>query len=355
MNEILKNALSLSPFPYIVGDGRFMEGAVMKQPTICLACPSKDCLLKSSIQKSGVCSRGLSFWKLDFLDEVAVINGVLIKGKHGKLPKKMRNQLKENLILEEQLKNWEESIKKFIEEANNYCLEEITKSVSTLHDVNTSISLILRNTEVIVSHQKGETYDEKIENSSDEMKKLFKAVSLLQKRLKTMPYISNPQSISYGRKTPMSIYPIIYKLHKLFQEEASTKNISIKLEGNSYTEPLLYESFDILPLVLIDNAIKYSLENQQVKIIFTEEQGHIIVEVVSYGPIVPEESREKIFDKFYRCENAKKFAAQGSGLGLYLARQIAKANGFSIEYSVVDKGQMLEGVTIGENHFTFLI
>ena len=70
----------------------------------------------------------------------------------------------------------------------------------------------------------------------------------------------------------------------------------------------------------------------------------------SYGYLVPEIERERIFQRGFRGSNVK---AKGSGLGLYIAQLVAKANGFEITYKVKPTGIL--GNNKGYNHFMFTI
>ena len=52
-----------------------------------------------------------------------------------------------------------------------------------------------------------------------------------------------------------------------------------------------------------------------------------MVAVRTGGKGIPEEAREKVFDRFYQVEDALHHSKPGMGLGLYIARQIADAHG----------------------------
>jgi signal transduction histidine kinase len=60
--------------------------------------------------------------------------------------------------------------------------------------------------------------------------------------------------------------------------------------------------------------------------------GHAAVRVLDRGTGVPRGSGEKIFEKFYRAHDSLGSGIQGSGLGLTIARQIARAHGGDVTY-----------------------
>jgi two-component system sensor histidine kinase KdpD len=77
---------------------------------------------------------------------------------------------------------------------------------------------------------------------------------------------------------------------------------------------------------LLDNAMKYSPEGSPVAVRVREEASRILVEVHDRGPGVDPGERDAIFDKFARGRRAAG-RAQGTGLGLAMAREIARAHG----------------------------
>jgi two-component system, OmpR family, sensor histidine kinase KdpD len=77
---------------------------------------------------------------------------------------------------------------------------------------------------------------------------------------------------------------------------------------------------------LIDNGLKYSPPGSPIDVTVALERDQVIVRVRDHGQGVPERERERIFDKFYRRHTAKNFIP-GTGLGLYIAREIVRAHG----------------------------
>ena len=76
---------------------------------------------------------------------------------------------------------------------------------------------------------------------------------------------------------------------------------------------------------LIDNAIKYTPAGGSVTVSVTPYELFCRIDVADTGPGIPEDEQGRIFERFYRSPAVRD--AQGVGLGLYLAREIAAANG----------------------------
>ena len=73
---------------------------------------------------------------------------------------------------------------------------------------------------------------------------------------------------------------------------------------------------------VINNAIKYSKEDTEIRIEIKQAKDSITLEIQDSGIGIPKSEAPNIFGKFYRSSNAIKNETEGSGLGLYLTRKI---------------------------------
>ena len=177
-------------------------------------------------------------------------------------------------IEKESIDIWIEKLDKFIIDQNNFIEHSIKESLNPLHDIKTAISLIFRNTEELIMTEPGENIDEKIENSDPRKKALYKSVSLLEERIKLMDLISNPDAALHGQKRPTPVFKVLDKLVKINYAFARERKINLRITGNSFNKPYLYDSFSTVLLVLIDNAIKYSRNNQDVNITISDTKNN---------------------------------------------------------------------------------
>lgn len=102
---------------------------------------------------------------------------------------------------------------------------------------------------------------------------------------------------------------------------AEAKHIDLGIE--EITSIALYADPEALRLILknaLENAIKYAPTGGKVTIKLFSENNSAIIEIVDNGPGISLSERERVFDPFYRIQDA---AVEGSGLGLAIAREAA--------------------------------
>jgi signal transduction histidine kinase len=78
-------------------------------------------------------------------------------------------------------------------------------------------------------------------------------------------------------------------------------------------------------LNLLSNALKYG--GKVIRLAASSENGTLVIEVADDGIGIAEHEQGKIFEKFYRAEDHLAREVEGSGLGLALVREVARAHG----------------------------
>ena len=78
---------------------------------------------------------------------------------------------------------------------------------------------------------------------------------------------------------------------------------------------------------LVDNAIKYSPKGTAVLLRVQQEAGLVTLSVIDQGPGIRAEFHERIFDRFFRVDEARSRQNPGAGLGLAIARWSVEVNG----------------------------
>jgi two-component system phosphate regulon sensor histidine kinase PhoR len=91
------------------------------------------------------------------------------------------------------------------------------------------------------------------------------------------------------------------------------------------------EAFESLISNLLENAVKYGGENEEIEVALKEFNGGITLTVKDKGPGIPKENRKKVFEQFYRQGNEETRKTKGTGLGLYIVKKIVEAHKGNIE------------------------
>ena len=78
---------------------------------------------------------------------------------------------------------------------------------------------------------------------------------------------------------------------------------------------------------LLENALRYGGDDVQIEVQARQQAEQITFEIVDDGPGVPQEHRERIFERFYRVEEHRPSKAGGTGLGLSIVKHLVEAMG----------------------------
>lgn len=127
--------------------------------------------------------------------------------------------------------------------------------------------------------------------------------------------------------SPTSLSTIVTTLYNEMKVPAESKSLEFSLEMDSHDQYIVSADATKIKQVflnLVDNSIKYTPKGF-VKIFLKREGANIIFSVLDSGMGISPETRAKLFEKFSRGEGGKTNTG-GSGLGLYLAQQIARAH-----------------------------
>ncbi len=123
--------------------------------------------------------------------------------------------------------------------------------------------------------------------------------------------------------------------------EAIAKNIDLELVAPDERPHIRGNATAIGILIrnLVDNAIRYSPEKSTITIKIEQTPTKVILRVIDNGPGIPEELRERVFERFFRVIGNQ---ATGSGLGLSIVAQITKLHNAEIELKTPENGKGLD-------------
>ena len=85
-----------------------------------------------------------------------------------------------------------------------------------------------------------------------------------------------------------------------------------------------------LLIILLDNALKYTAEGEEVGIRVRQNGGDVQLEVIDTGTGIPDDVKPHVFERFFRADKARSRDTGGYGLGLAIAKVIAQSHRGSI-------------------------
>jgi signal transduction histidine kinase len=100
--------------------------------------------------------------------------------------------------------------------------------------------------------------------------------------------------------------------------------------------PLLFMDSQKMTLVLqnlIENAVKYAPDRGKIEITLDVQGAFLQIKIKDNGVGIPEEDKKKMFTKFFRASNVMRMQTEGSGLGLFMVKNIVNKHGGEITFS----------------------
>lgn len=135
------------------------------------------------------------------------------------------------------------------------------------------------------------------------------------------------------RKRTLYLNDLLEEVARAGAVLAADRNASVQL--TNVPEAAFHGDEDLLRqmlLNLVDNAVKFTPVDGTVTLDLERSDGNYLLSVTDNGPGVPSEARQHIFERFYRADRTRtKAEDSGAGLGLAIARWIARAHDGEIE------------------------
>jgi len=187
----------------------------------------------------------------------------------------------------------------------------------------------------------------------DEMKSVFNVEqqALLQKMTVSAEmlslYVNNILNVARVDQQIMPLHIVQTDWREVLKESyadlflrAKAHGRILKLELPETLPPVAVDRISVIEVInnLVDNAIKYSSEGDEILIKAEEHEGLVSTIVADLGIGIPDAVIGNLFKKFYRSHKSRT-GVSGTGLGLYLSKAIIDAHGGNIWVkSQVDKG-----------------
>lgn len=175
---------------------------------------------------------------------------------------------------------------------------------------------------------------ERVISDSGETRSLLSikgAAELMRNNFDILEALSNIEGMkSLPLDSTVNIYDLAFKMKRVYQEKATARSMTINVQGVRAIIKGSQKSFPLVPAVLLENAIKYGTEREQIFIGVQQrgERAVLVVENKSAHRIDP----VRCFDRGVRFAGG----IEGGGFGLFLAKEVVTAHRGAISCDAAD-------------------
>lgn len=349
-------------FPVLKADEKneIEDGSIIEALPYCKEnCNRKSCSkFYSQLQHAEtgfyICPIGLSAYVSSMKDSRTIYTSMRIKGHYNKKTASILEQsgLEEKcfgpVIGEEmffRLKACDTQMR------DQESIVESTKNIHAelLHDIRKICAHIKNKSEEIIrldEHAEEVSKNCNIFETLQRVKNIEALASIATSRFDVYDISMNPTTMCYGNRRIRTIYQKFHKA-KYMLANYMDKDIDINLIGRSTYEFPVYQTFDALPFILLENAVKYAPSCSSINVRFREEHNNLYVSIISEGPTCTQDELDNVFIKGFRGCAAQRTKISGNGVGLYLAKEICDAHDIKISVSS-RKNRNIDEIAYGE-------
>lgn len=213
--------------------------------------------------------------------------------------------------------------------------EEILKTKSEFltvaaHQMRTPLSGIKWSLETLL----GEGNENLTEMQRELLQKNLEATDKILRLANDLLDVANIESGRFGYEfVQADLIDLIQKSISDYLYLADQHKIKIYLEPPpDGLEPFKFDPMRIKIVIqnLLENALRYNVENGQIIVKVEKKPPYVEVSVSDTGIGIPKDELPKLFTKFFRASNVLKYETEGTGLGLYITKNIIEAHGGKI-------------------------
>lgn len=213
--------------------------------------------------------------------------------------------------------------------------KEFTADAS--HELRTPLSILQSSLEVIEAEDKENLSSFSVtvlDDLKDEVKRMTHLVNDL------LFLARSDLGKEQINKDWFSLSDVLGKLQRKFQYEA--EKVDVHLSAELEREVRAYgdvEKITQLLFILVDNAIKYNVPGGTVQVSAVKDNNQIRIDVADTGVGIPKEHQKRIFDRFYRVDQARSREKGSSGIGLSIADWIVQVHKGKLEVKSGEEGK----------------
>ncbi|SDU27769.1 two-component system, OmpR family, heavy metal sensor histidine kinase CusS [Pseudomonas pohangensis] len=194
-------------------------------------------------------------------------------------------------------------------------------SADIAHELRTPLSNLMTHTEVVLSRQRDSTaYEENLHANLDDLRRMSRMIDDMLFLAKADNGLIIPQ------QAPIALADLAAKLFEFYQLLAEEQGIQLAVSGSGEVrgDPLMLER---AISNLLANALRYTPSGETIHLSIRQAASLTAVSIENPGSTIPPEHLQKLFDRFYRADPARREGnASNAGLGLAITRSIVEAH-----------------------------
>ena len=132
------------------------------------------------------------------------------------------------------------------------------------------------------------------------------------------------------KKAPFELRNAILKNVDSFRSQTDKHDFEVSIPGDLASIEADKDKIDQVMENLISNAVKFSPQGGKIAVSVEQAEGEVKISVADNGTGIPEKDLARIFERFYRVDNAFTRGTGGAGLGLAIAKYIVESHGGKI-------------------------
>jgi signal transduction histidine kinase len=202
------------------------------------------------------------------------------------------------------------------------------------HELRTPLAVLTTNAEILLVHP-----DPTLEDYRAGIERSQVAAERLQATIEELLIDARGRARTIDRQ-PVDLVVLLQEIVEEAAVLADTKEVDVSLSGPpTAVAPLDEPTVRRALSNLVDNAVAHAPDGTSVEVEVRSAGGLVAVRVTDHGEGIPTDDQERVFERFWRGRSD----AQGTGLGLPIARQVALAHGGTL--TVRSPGSAGDGAT----------
>jgi len=193
------------------------------------------------------------------------------------------------------------------------------------HQLRTPTSAIKWSLESLIKEEHGEITDDQ----RDIIQKAYNTNDKVIELVRDLLDVAQIEEGKYLNKlTFASLEDLIKSILNSRTGEITKKKLHVEFERTDIPKLMLdIEKMDMAVGNILDNALRYTKEGGKVVIRLESNNKEVELQVQDNGVGIPQSEQWRVFSKFFRGSNVMKMETEGTGLGLYISKNIIEAHG----------------------------